>query len=106
MSKEKNPDAVLLGRLGGAKGGKARMAKLSAEERAALGTKAVQARWSVFRAQAEDGRWFWVCDLCGAVSPGSSDEDGEERGNLIHAEWCSLAVPPRPAKGEGADDAD
>jgi hypothetical protein len=44
--KKKNPAAVALGRLGGLKGGKARMAKLSAKERSELGRKAILARWS------------------------------------------------------------
>jgi hypothetical protein len=44
--KKKNPHAVALGRLGGLKGGKARTAKLSAEERRALARKAVLARWA------------------------------------------------------------
>ncbi len=43
--KEKNPAAVLLGRLGGLKGGPARAKKLSAEERTAIARKAGQARW-------------------------------------------------------------
>lgn len=42
----KNPAAVLLGRLGGLKGGKARAAKLSAEERREIARKAAGARWS------------------------------------------------------------
>ncbi len=41
----KNPAAVALGRLGGKKGGPARMAKLTAEERSALAKKAAAARW-------------------------------------------------------------
>ena len=41
---EKNPAAVLLGRLGGLKGGKARMATLTAVERTALASKAASAR--------------------------------------------------------------
>jgi hypothetical protein len=44
--KKKNPAAVALGRLGGLKGGKARMAKLSAKERSELGRKAILARWN------------------------------------------------------------
>ena len=43
--KEKNPAAVLLGRLGGLKGGKARAEKLSAEKRSAIARKAAEARW-------------------------------------------------------------
>jgi hypothetical protein len=45
MKPEKNPAAVALGRLGGLKGGKARAAKLTAEERAAIARKAAKRRW-------------------------------------------------------------
>ena len=41
----KNPAAVELGRKGGLKGGKARMAKLSQEERQQLARQAAHARW-------------------------------------------------------------
>ncbi|MDH3524126.1 MAG: hypothetical protein OES32_11110 [Acidobacteriota bacterium] len=41
----KNPAAVALGRLGGKKGGKARAAKMTAEERSEAARKAAQARW-------------------------------------------------------------
>lgn len=42
---EKNPAAVALGRLGGLKGGKARAAKLTAEQRTQIARKAAQKRW-------------------------------------------------------------
>ena len=42
----KNPAAVALGRKGGLKGGKARAAKLSAEERSEIAKKAAEARWA------------------------------------------------------------
>jgi hypothetical protein len=42
----KNPAAVELGRRGGLKGGKARAAKLTAEQRAESARKAAQARWA------------------------------------------------------------
>lgn len=42
----KNPAAVMLGRLGGLKGGKSRAAKLSAEQRSEIARKAAAARWS------------------------------------------------------------
>ncbi len=45
FTKRKNPAAVALGKLGGLKGGKARMAQLSAKQRSALGRKAVMTRW-------------------------------------------------------------
>jgi hypothetical protein len=41
----KNPAAVMLGRLGGLKGGKARASKLSAEKRKEIATKAANKRW-------------------------------------------------------------
>lgn len=42
---EKNPAAVALGRLGGLKGGKARAAKLTPEQRSEIAKKAAAARW-------------------------------------------------------------
>ena len=44
--KKKNPAAVALGRLGGLKGGKARMAKLSAARRSEIARNSVLARWN------------------------------------------------------------
>lgn len=41
----KNPAAVALGRLGGLKGGKARMEKLSAKRRVEIARYAAKARW-------------------------------------------------------------
>jgi hypothetical protein len=41
----KNPAAVALGKLGGAKGGKARAAGMSKEQRAESARKAARARW-------------------------------------------------------------
>jgi hypothetical protein len=43
--REKNPAAVELGRLGGLKGGKARAAKLTPEERQEIARKAAAKRW-------------------------------------------------------------
>ena len=42
----KNPAAVALGRLGGKKGGKARAARLSPEQRKKIAQKAAAARWA------------------------------------------------------------
>ena len=42
---KKNPAAVALGRLGGKKGGKARAAKMSPEQRREAARKAANARW-------------------------------------------------------------
>lgn len=41
----KNPNAVALGRLGGQKGGKARAARLSAEQRRDIARRAALERW-------------------------------------------------------------
>ena len=41
----KNPAAVALGKLGGAKGGRARADKLSPAKRKSIAKKAAQARW-------------------------------------------------------------
>ena len=43
----KNPAAVALGKLGGAKGGNARAEKLSPAKRKAIAKKAARARWGV-----------------------------------------------------------
>jgi hypothetical protein len=51
LVKEKNPAAVALGRNGGKKGGFARAAKLTPEQRSESARKAVQARW----AKAKEG---------------------------------------------------
>ena len=45
-SPAKNPAAVSLGRLGGLKGGPARAAKLTAEERSESARNAAKSRWS------------------------------------------------------------
>ncbi len=50
---KKNPAAVMLGRLGGLKGGHARAAKLTPEELSESARKAVTARWAKARALAE-----------------------------------------------------
>lgn len=43
---ERDPAAVELGRKGGLKGGKARAAKMTPEERSEAARKAAQARWA------------------------------------------------------------
>jgi hypothetical protein len=52
-SQEKDPAAVALGRKGGLKGGPARAAKMTAEERRESARKAVQARWAKAKKQSE-----------------------------------------------------
>ena len=45
MTKRKNPHAVALSKLGAKKGGQARAAKLTPEERKAIARKGAAARW-------------------------------------------------------------
>jgi len=45
MASKKNPAAVALGKLGGKKGGRARMKMLTPEQRRELARKAAVARW-------------------------------------------------------------
>jgi hypothetical protein len=45
LAEGKNPNAVALGRLGGLKGGKARFAKLTPEQRKEIAQKAARKRW-------------------------------------------------------------
>jgi hypothetical protein len=45
-TRQKNPAAVALGKLGGKKGGPARRDKLSPEQRKAIAQKAALARWN------------------------------------------------------------
>ena len=46
MAKRKNPAAVALGKRGGKKGGLARAAKMTPEQRSDAARKAVAARWA------------------------------------------------------------
>ena len=45
MAKRKNPHAVALARLGARKGGLARAAKLSAQDRTKIARRAAEMRW-------------------------------------------------------------
>jgi hypothetical protein len=46
MGKRKNPHAVALSKLGASKGGEARAAKLTSEQRQAIAKKAALVRWA------------------------------------------------------------
>ncbi len=50
---QKNPHAVALGRKGGKKGGKARMARLTAAERSELARRAIRIRWARAKSRRE-----------------------------------------------------
>lgn len=54
MPRKKNPHAVALSKLGAAKGGNARAAKLTAEQRREIARKAAEARWARRRGLAQD----------------------------------------------------
>jgi len=47
--RQKNINAVALGRLGGVRGGKARAAQMTPEQRSASASKASQERWRRYR---------------------------------------------------------
>ena len=64
--KKKDPAAVALGRKGGKKGGLARAAKLTPEQRSESARKAVQARWA--KAQAKRQADYIVNEASSAVS--------------------------------------
>jgi len=49
--RRKNPAAVALGRRGGLKGGKARAAALTPDERIAIAKRAAKARWKAAKKQ-------------------------------------------------------
>jgi hypothetical protein len=51
--KRKNPFAVALGRLGGKKGGLARAAAMTSEQRSESARKAVLARWAKMKRKAK-----------------------------------------------------
>jgi len=51
--REKNPHAMALGKMGGAKGGRTRAARLTPEERSASARKAALARWAQVRRTKE-----------------------------------------------------
>ena len=51
---KKNPHAVILGRLGGLKGGKARAKKLSAERRREIARAAAKARWAREKSSSQE----------------------------------------------------
>ncbi len=54
MTEEKNPAAVALGKLGASKGGKARAAKLTPQEKKAIARKAANTRWEKWRREREE----------------------------------------------------
>jgi hypothetical protein len=56
MAKKKNPAAVALGRLGAAKGGKARAEKLSSKRLKEIASMAAKARWRKARTAGKTAR--------------------------------------------------
>jgi hypothetical protein len=81
-SAKKNPAAVALGRRGGKKGGAARAAKLTPEQRSESARKAVRARW----AKAKKGAGHKAVSKSGVGarnSTGSSASDVAVR-DLLH----------------------
>lgn len=76
MPKRKNEAAVALGRMGASKGGHARAAKMTPEQRSASARKAVQARWGVASQLSYgtlknlDDEYKWALETAAAVRAG------------------------------------
>ncbi len=69
----KNAAAVALGRKGGKKGGPARAAKLTPEQRNESARKAVRARWAKAKGAKEGGYHIVVKSAPGIAEIGTSD---------------------------------
>jgi transcription elongation factor Elf1 len=84
----RNPAAVALGRLGGLKGGKARAAILSREERKRIAQKAAQTRWKpipfscpfchgndIEYEEYDTDYGLLICNNCGGAGPSGKGQD-------------------------------
>jgi hypothetical protein len=110
MAKRKNPHAVALGKrgglVGGKKGGPARMALLTPEERTDLARKAARARWgekqlspqpeAALRIETEretDGRWIAeAADRPGMLAYGATEEEAVASVRALLARQRETAV--------------
>jgi len=85
---DKNPNAVALGHLGGLKGGKARAAALSREQRREIAQTAARARWKPIPLACpfchktghsiewlDEDCYAVVCINCAGFGPQGKDED-------------------------------
>ena len=74
---KKNPAAVALGRKGGKRGGPARAARLTPEQRSESARKAVQTRWARAKESGEPGGFRKRIDSSApaAAAAGASDHD-------------------------------
>lgn len=87
MNRRKNPAAVALGRAGGKKGGPARAAKLTPEQRRASARRAVLARWA--RAKGSAGYRVAADESSGVEkisAPRELMNDARPRGETPHSE--------------------
>jgi len=75
---KKDPAAVALGRKGGKKGGPARAAALTPEQRSESARKAVQARW----AKAKKGNAHKLRQYVAAATPAASAADHSDQALL------------------------
>ncbi len=74
VTRKKNPAAVALGRKGGKKGGAARAAKLTPEQRSESARKAVRARWAKVKNAAGDKFVRRPSNGAGAAGLSASDD--------------------------------
>ncbi len=91
----RDPVAVELGRRGGLKGGKARAAQLSPEQRKAIATKAAQARWGIKVPVAQDA--FAAVVASPTVSVASADTPPDDLALLMATPADVTLDPPVPA---------
>jgi len=80
----KNPDAVVLGRLGGAKGGKARAEKLSPERRSEIASDAAKTRWG----KQDNSLGFTTNSKCPKCGTRALERDGTD----LHCWGCGHII--------------
>lgn len=92
---KKNAAAVALGKLGGMKGGRARAAKLSPDERKAIAQKAAKARWAkpAIKASAASAAVVETELDPGEKKKKREDEDEDRRHPLIEGLLKELPKP-------------
>jgi hypothetical protein len=76
MERKKNPHAVALGRKGGRKGGPARAANMTPEQRSESARNAVTARWARAKNLPSRGNekcYPWADKVAGAAETGESN---------------------------------
>jgi len=90
-TKKKNQAFVALGKLGGRKGGKARAANQTPEERSESASRAVQARWAKYGARKDPA----VAERAREVAPKGGDARAKKLSPERRSEIASIAAEAR-----------